>query len=292
MLVFPRDIAKGKRICSAISPIYEPRLVIYEKDESQDQISGILEDGEMLLAVMAVGIAVRLVCPHLRNKWTDAPVVAVDSSLQYAVPVVGGHHGANDLARALAAGLGLFPAITTATDASGRPNLELMASALGADIVNRSAAKEVNLAFLSRDVPVIRLTGPKVVLVDDDVAVVKSAGGVVVGLGARRGVLAEEVLDAINSAIREAGREIEDVRVIATAWLKRGDPGIRLAAYRIGKEVIYLSREALNSQTPPSPSRARDLGLTGVAESAAMALSKRLIMRKKVFGRVTVALGE
>lgn len=292
MLVFSRDVAKGERICSAISPAYEPRLVICEKDEIQEQISSILEAGETLLAVMAVGIAVRLVCPYLRSKWTDAAVVAVDSSLHCAVPVVGGHHGANDLARALASGLGLFPAITTATDSLGRFNVESAAAALGADIINRSATKEVNVAFLKEDVPVLRLTGPKVVLVDDDVAVLKSAGGVVVGLGARRGISADEVIEAIAGALHDAGREIEDVRVIATAWLKKDDPGIGEAAKRLGKSVIYLPKDVLNAQTPPSPSRARDLGLSGVAESAVIAISKRLIMRKKVFGRVTVALGE
>ena len=99
----------------------------------------ILERYENVLAVMAVGIVVRSLCHHLKDKWTDRPVVAVDSSLSCAVPVVGGHHGANELARLLAARLGLFAAITTATDAEGRPCLEDMAARLHATIVNKEA---------------------------------------------------------------------------------------------------------------------------------------------------------
>ncbi len=56
--------------------------------------------------------------------------------------------------------------------------------------------------------------------------------------------------------------------------------------------MIYLSREALNSQGPTTPSRARDLGLIGVAEPAVLALATRLIFPKKAYGRVTVAIGE
>ena len=47
---------------------------------------------------------------------------------------------------------------------------------LKADIVNRSSSKSINLAFLNEDVPIIRLRGPKILLVDDDVAVLKSKG--------------------------------------------------------------------------------------------------------------------
>ncbi|MGB3944345.1 MAG: cobalt-precorrin 5A hydrolase, partial [Methanothrix sp.] len=99
-----------------------------------------------MVAVMAVGIVVRMICPGLADKWTGTPVVAVDSSLRSAVPVVGGHHGGNDLALLLFEKLGTYPASTTATDAAGRPSLEGTAARLGARIVNRSSARDVNLA--------------------------------------------------------------------------------------------------------------------------------------------------
>ncbi len=240
---------------------------------------------------MAVGIVVRGLCGHLVDKWTDLPVVAVDSALKCVVPVTGGHHGANNLAFHLSKGLGLYPAVTTATDALGRLNLEGVSEKLGAQVVNRESSKDVNLAFLKQDVPVVRLKGPKVVLVDSDVAVLKGRG-LVVGLGARRGVSAWEVLEALDLALEEAGRSRDDVGVLATAWLKSDEKGITDASKVLGKEVLYLSEETLNSQTPTTPSRASDLGLTGVAEPAVLALATRLIFPKKAYGRVTVALGE
>jgi cobalt-precorrin 5A hydrolase len=286
-VVFPRDIKAGQRICRALENDYRPSLVLHE----EDGIGKALKSFDLIIAVMAVGIVVRWLCPHLQNKWEDTPVVAVDSSLRCAVPVVGGHHGANDLALSLQDKLGVYAAITTATDASGRPSLEGTAAAMGAEIVNRDSSKIVNVAFLKEDVPVVRLKGPQIVIVDSDVAVLKGKG-IVVGLGARKGVSAKEVLAAINSALEFAGRKREDIRVLATASLKRDEEGLKEAAKLLGKELICLSPEVLNSQNTTTPSRASDLGLLGVAEPAAMALSEKLIMPKKAYGRVTVALGE
>jgi cobalt-precorrin 5A hydrolase len=251
----------------------------------------IMERFDLLVAVMATGIVVRAICPLLKDKWQDRPVVAVDSGLSCAVPVVGGHHGANDLALELSSALGLYPAITTATDSLGRPSLEKTASRLNAGIVNREASKEVNLACIRQEVPVLRLKGPKIVIVDQDVAVLKMKG-LVAGLGARRGVREDEVLEALDLALKEAGRSREDLALLATAWLKKDEEGIRKAAEGLGKEVVYLPREVLNAQSPSTASRAGDLGLTGVAEPAVLALADRVILPKKAYGRVTVALGE
>jgi cobalt-precorrin 5A hydrolase len=250
-----------------------------------------LQSYELVVAVMAVGIVVRSLCGLLKDKWTDRPVVAVDSSLKTAVPVVGGHHGANDLALCLAKGLGVYPAITTATDAAERPCLEDVAEGLGAEIQNKEASKAVNLAFLREDVPVLRLKGPKIVVVDGDVAVLKMKG-LVVGLGSRRGVSASEVLEAIDAALSEVRRRREDIALLATAELKRGEEGISSAARILGREILYLSAEVLNAERPTTPSRASDLGLAGVAEPAVLALTSRLIFPKRAFGRVTVAIGE
>jgi len=269
---------------------YSPTIILYEKNE-KDKIEMMLERYELAVAIMAVGIVVRSLCPYLKDKWTDRPVVAVNSALSCAVPIVGGHHGANELARFLASRLGLYAAVTTATDACGRPCLEEVAAQLGATVVNKEASKAINLAFLSEDVPVLRLKGPKIVVVDEDVAVLKTRG-LVVGIGARKGVSASEVLQAIDEALKEVGKRREEIGILATAWLKKEEEGMLQAAGILGKEMICLSKEALNSQAPSTASRALDLGLIGVAEPAVLALAKRLIFPKKAYGRVTVAIGE
>lgn len=299
VLVFPVDSEKGERIVRTLAGSYSPALVIYEKgrfEEIAKCFEELSKSFDLIVAVMAVGITVRSLCGLLKNKWQDKPVVAVDSSLRCAVPVIGGHHGANEMALCLAERLGLFPAITTATDAAGRPNLEGVAAALGAEIVNPESSKEVNLSFLREDISLLkvsalRLKGPKIVVVDEDAALLKMKG-LVVGVGARKGVSPQEVLEAIDSALAESGKGREEISVLATADLKRGEAGIAEAARTLGKNVLYLSDDVLNAQVPSTPSRAGDLGLAGVAEPAVLALASRLILPKKAYGRVTVALGE
>ncbi|VVB71714.1 Uncharacterised protein [uncultured archaeon] len=266
---------------------YQPDLLIYERR----RLKKALESYDLVVAVMAVGIVVRGLCGLLKDKWTDKPVVAMDSSLTTAVPIVGGHHGANELAYSLAESLGVYPAITTATDASGRPCLEDVAKGLGAEIQNKQASKAVNLSFLKEDVPVQRLKGPKIVIVDEDVAILKMKG-LVVGLGARKGVSMSEVLEAIDAALSEIRRNREEIALLATAELKKDEEGLMQAARILQKELLCLSAEVLNAQNPLTPSRARDLGLAGVAEPAVLALASKLIFSKKAFGNVTVAIGE
>ena len=77
-----------------------------------------------MVAVMAVGIVVRSLCGHLKDKWTDKPVVAVDSLSPAPCPLWEAITEPMSWPCFLAERLGLYPAITTATDASGRPCLE------------------------------------------------------------------------------------------------------------------------------------------------------------------------
>ncbi|MCJ7444083.1 MAG: cobalt-precorrin 5A hydrolase [Methanotrichaceae archaeon] len=274
-------------MCQALIGKYDPSLVLYDREK----IGEILKTFDMVVGIMAAGILVRNICNHLKDKWIDTPVVALDSALHCAVPIVGGHHGANELTQYLANELDIFPAITTATYSTGKRNLEEIADSLGTEILNKNVSKEINLAFLECDMPILRLKGPKIVVVDKDVAVLKTKG-LILGLGTRKGVSAQEVLDAIDCALHSIGRRRDEISTITTAWLKKDEAGISDAAAVLGIDVIYLTADILNTQVPTTISRAIDLGLTGVAEPAAMAIGTRLIMPKKVFGRVTVAIGE
>jgi cobalt-precorrin 5A hydrolase len=169
--------------------------------------------------------------------------------------------------------------------------LEAVASDIGAEMVNKESSKAINLAFLKDDVPILRLKGPKIVIVDKNVAVLKEKG-LIVGLGAKKGVNSKEVLEAIDAALASINKKRENIGVMATAWLKMNENGITEAARILEKKVLYLPKEVLNSQSPATPSRANDLGLAGVAEPAVLALATNLILPKKAYGRVTVAIGE
>ncbi len=245
---------------------------------------------DSIIAVMASGIAVRNIAPLIRDKWKDPAVVVVDSGLNFAIPILGGHHGGNDMARKLA-GLGLIPVITTATESSGKEPVEKIAESLGCRIVNRDSTKKVNTALLEKDVEVLCLKGPKVLLVNDEGTVLKRKG-LVVGIGANRGVSKSEVIEAVTNALSEIDADIEDVRSFASAMIKENEAGMIDAAAAFGKEMRFVPHEIINSIRAPTGSKAKALGLNGVCEPAALAISeeKKLLLKKRIYGNVTIAI--
>lgn len=75
------------------------------------------EEVDAFVLFLAVGAAVRIVAPLLRDKRTDPAVVCVDEACRFAVVVCGGHErGGNDLAREVASLLGAEPVVTTASE--------------------------------------------------------------------------------------------------------------------------------------------------------------------------------
>lgn len=66
-----------------------------------------------IIALCAAGIVIRTLAPVLLEKGVEPPVLAVAEDASAVVPLLGGLGGVNDLAREIAAGLGVAPAITT-----------------------------------------------------------------------------------------------------------------------------------------------------------------------------------
>ncbi|MEN6343379.1 MAG: cobalt-precorrin 5A hydrolase [Methanospirillum sp.] len=251
------------------------------------------EHYDVLVAVMSAGIAVRGVAPMLRDKWTDPPLVVVSPDLRFVVPVLGGHHGGNALARSLAEAIGATAVISTATECAGRPSVEGIADAAGCAVVNRESTRVVNAAWLDGEVPVYTIVGPAVVIAGPVVSVLFRRGEYVVGIGCRRGVSAGEVEEALRAALDGAGITSGQVFAYATTVQKREEAGLRDGVASLGGSLVYLDDATLNRAEGCSPSRADLIGLAaGVAEPAAFTLAKHKewSMRKTVYGRVTVAI--
>ncbi len=244
-----------------------------------------------IVALMSMGIVVRKIAPLLDDKWTDPAVVVISPDFRYAIPLLGGHHGANELAKELS-GLGLVPVITTATESRGRDSVESMAGRTGTAVVNRESTRAVNAALLERDVPVHAIEGPAIVLAGPDVSLLVKQGEYSVGIGCRKGVKEEEVTGAVRAALAENNLSESDVFIYATTIKKMQEPGLVAAIGVLSGNLIFIDDDTINAQTGTGPSRASKIGLLGVAGPCALATSKRkeLIMDKKVFGRVTVAI--
>ena len=244
-----------------------------------------------IVALMSMGIVVRGIAPLLSDKWIDPAVVVVTPDFAYAIPLLGGHHGANALAKELSA-LGLVPVISTATEATGHDSVEGIAERTGCDIVNRDSTRVTNAGILDGNTKVYSVPGPGMILAGPDISILVHRGMYAVGVGCRKGVTKDEVTSAINGALAEAGIEKGEVMIYATTAKKCNESGLIDAVAAIPANLIFLDDDTINAQVPQTPSKAKRLGLVGVAEPCALAVSKHreLIMKKKIFSKVTIAI--
>ncbi|MFI1940317.1 cobalamin biosynthesis protein [Streptomyces purpureus] len=97
--------------------------------------------------------------------------------------------------------------------------------------------------------------------------------GLVVGVGAGRGVSVDEVCALVEETLRSAGLALTGVRALATVEARAAEPGIVGAAARLGLPLVAYPPGVLASVPVPHPSglvRART-GTPSVAEAAALA---------------------
>lgn len=102
-----------------------------------------------MIFIGAAGIAVRAAAPWIRDKFADPPVIVIDETARFVIPLLSGHvGGANELACELAAFLGAVPVITTATDRNGLFAVDLFAAGNGLVLTDRKMAREISARIL------------------------------------------------------------------------------------------------------------------------------------------------
>ncbi|WP_194914647.1 precorrin-3B C(17)-methyltransferase [Catenulispora rubra] len=278
--------AAGRRAAAALAAAWPSEVHVYG---GASELRTAFEACDAVVAFLAVGAAVRSLAPALGHKNTDAAVVCVDESLRHAVAVLGGHHGANDLAERVSAVLGCTPVITTASDASGAQALDSYGADLGFTIENPALLAPVGTALLSGapvaligtdtwPLPPLHANSegdPEATLSVSDSAeadgLVYRPPSLVVGVGASRGVTADEVLDAVDRALTAGGLSAASVARLASVDAKSDEPGILEAARRRGWQVVFHpAAELAKIEVPnPSPTVLAEVGTPSVAEAAA-----------------------
>jgi cobalt-precorrin 5A hydrolase len=144
------------------------------------------------------------------------------------------------------------------------------------------------------------LTEPLDTMLADKITVVYRPSSLVIGMGCRRGVPVEELESLLTDALQENGLAPECLAGIATAEIKRGEPGLEQLAERHGVPLTFLQAEELNQVFETNPGaitskseRAHGLvGVWGVAEPAALltAGADELLVTRKKTARATIAI--
>lgn len=294
IISFERKWVTAEEIKDGIGDRYESiDLIEYEGDVFERHWG----EYDCFVGLMASGIVMRKTAGLLDDKWEDPAVVVVDEELTWAIPITGGHHGANQVADDLAS-MGAVPAMTTASEAADKQGVEKQAKALDSHVVNGDSTVATNLAVLDDELgPIERLDGPKAVVVGDDVTVLKrnKDDGVVLGTGSVSGAKKAQFVDAWKSALEGIDYDIEDVEFVATGTRKEEEEGLLAAAAELDLGVVAFEKETLEEFEGPTPSRSKELiGWPGISEASAIAGGREheLLREKERFDEaVTVAVG-
>lgn len=273
-------------------------------------------DGVAIVGFCAAGILIRALAPVLGNKHGDAPVVALAEDGSVAVPLIGGHHGANDLARQLAEACGGVAAITTAGDV--RFGFSLDDPPPGWRIANPERVKPVTAALLSgagarleieagsgdwlaggpwrnNAQAFVRITDR--VVNDEEAALVLHPPVLAVGVGCERGASSDELRTLVTETLAAGGLAPEAVAAVGSIDLKMDEPAVHAAARALDAPIRFFDAASLETEAPrlqsPSEIVFRETGCHGVAEGAALALAgtdATLVVPKRKSERATCAV--
>ncbi|MDW3205617.1 MAG: precorrin-3B C(17)-methyltransferase [Alphaproteobacteria bacterium] len=290
-----------------------------EFDDAMSCIRTLHAEGWSIIGLCAAGILIRALAPVLNDKWQDAPVLAVSEDGATAVPLLGGHRGANALAERLAQGLGGAAAVTTAGDR--RLGFALDDPPDGWTLKTPGAVKGVTARLLAGEPVSLRREcgatdwpddasfspagpgdSPNVLITDRTVTatdgqVVLTPPTLALGIGCERHAPAEGLIDFLNDVFAEEGLDPSAVAAIGTVDLKGDEAALKAASRHLDRPIRLFSAVELEALTPhlPNPSDVvfQEIGCHGVAEASALALAgrdARFAVEKKRRGPYTCAI--
>lgn len=289
----------GRRIATDIGgELHGAAARVEEADlrfaSAKDHVQALFAAGRPIVAVMASGALIRLLAPLLSDKHKEPPVLAVAEDGSSVVPLLGGHHGANDLARQIASVLGAHAAITTAGDLKFGVALDQppegyvlanpeRAKAVMAELVAGAGARleGASAAWLTHSRLPFQQEARVTLSVTDqhktagELELVYHPKTLVLGMGCERHAKPEEAIALAEEALAKGGFAKESLAAICSIDLKADETAIHAVAAHFNIPARFFTAATLEAEAPrlknPSEVVFAEVGCHGVAEGAALA---------------------
>ncbi len=282
----------------------------YYSEKLADLLPQLFARVDGLVCIMATGIVVRLLAPHIKSKDQDAAVVVCDEAGQFAISLLSGHlGGANELADEIAEIIGGQPVITTATDVNQLPafdevarknnmlveplmRIKLLNSLLleGKPIVLADAEGLVASAY--QDVPSVTVVRSFATaleqaaegfvfvsnrhlppLNDQPNLLALRPRNLAVGIGCNRNTSADEIEMVVHQTLRNAFLAFASIGVVASIDAKQDEVGLLQFAEHNRLSLKFFNADELNQVDVPTPASEyvqQAVGAKGVCEPAAL----------------------
>ena len=286
---------KGEALARTLAENLEGKIDLYAKsrggmdadtvpfDNLGVLVDNIFHEYDGLVFVMAAGIVVRVIAPHVRDKRYDPAVVVMDDAGIHAISLLSGHlGGANELTETVAAAVGARPVITTATDVANLPAPDILAVKLDLGIEPFEDLKAVNAAMVAGQrvsffidhqiahaaryiegaaemgVELLDMNELKnsdrydvaVTITDKDLFMTQlhiylRPTTLSVGIGCRKGTTSGEIWAAIDDACRRIGRSSKSIAIVGSTVVKQEEIGLLAAVQQLEIPVKFYTNEQL-----------------------------------------------
>lgn len=282
-------------------------------------VQSLFRAGRPIIGICASGILIRALAPLLADKWKEPPVVAVAEDASCAVPLLGGHHGANELARWIADILEAAAAVTTAGELNF--GVALDEPPRGWKIANPDQAKDIAAALLNNDPVAMEAEAgetkwldekglsfidegfPRIRISDRDVEpdgneLLYHPPVLALGVGCERGCPADHLIEHALATLHGAGLSPKSVACVVSVDVKADEEAVHALAAALGVPARFFTPQELDAQHPrlknPSDVVFNEVGCHGVAEGAALAAVGglgELVVEKQKTDKATCAVG-
>ncbi|WP_084790299.1 cobalt-precorrin 5A hydrolase [Methanosphaera sp. WGK6] len=194
----------------------------------KETVKNIFNEFDCIIGIMASGIMIRSIAPHVNSKLSDPAVLLIDDNANFTISLLSGHFGgANDLTLKIASIINSTPVITTSTDVNNKIGIDSIAKRFYCSLENHKNIKFINKALVDNKLVDLYLPSKFSFIlskdiensynihIDDKIDVIRSSinghdvilkpKSLVMGIGARRNIASEKV----NHAILEACNLLE-----------------------------------------------------------------------------------
>lgn len=284
---------------------------------------------QIICCIMATGIVVRAIAPHLEHKSSDPGILVMDTKGDYVISLLSGHlGGANDAARLVSKRLGAQAVITTGTDVKGTMAVDVLAQKINCTIDDFTDAKDVTALILNNDpIALYNLENcdldavilPKNIETVTDLTEINKYAGIimttldtqkedlpipsvklvprklVLGVGCRRDTPGERIIQAIQETLTALNLNEKGIKSLATIGLKADEPGIiEAAAFFKAKKIIIPNEmvQMVQSRFEASDFVFKTTGLYAVSEPCGFVASGfgKCLLQKQKLGGITLSV--
>ncbi|MBE6485520.1 MAG: cobalamin biosynthesis protein CbiG [Methanosphaera stadtmanae] len=283
-------------------------------------INDIFDKYDCIIGIMASGIMIRSIAPHVNSKLSDPAVLLIDDNANFVISLLSGHFGgANDLTIKIADILNSTPVITTSTDVNNKTGIDSIAKRYYCSLENPKNIKYINRALINNQKVDLYLPSKYSFILDENVEksyeiyfddnldsiksvidnheVILRPKQMVMGIGARKDILTSKVENAINQACNILEIPVSRIDFFATADVKENEKGIVENVNRLNKKLKIIPMTQIKSYQNDECSKSdfvmKQFGVRGVCEPTALIANgdnSHLIFKKTAYDGVTIAV--